>query len=116
FLGDILVLLGHALHAAAAAVLRLVGVQRGALDVPVVGQGKDAGLLGDQVLDVHLAGHRRDGGAALVAVLVGQGAQVLLDDALHMLVVGQDVLVIRNGGAQFVQFLLDLQNFQTGQA
>ena len=33
FLGEVVVLLGHALHAASAAVLCLVGVQRRALDI-----------------------------------------------------------------------------------
>ena len=37
FLSKVVVLLGHALHAAAAAVLCLVGVQRGALDITLVG-------------------------------------------------------------------------------
>ena len=114
-LGKVLVLLGHALHAAAAAVLCLIGIQRCALDVSLVGQRKDAGLLGDQILDVHLAGHSLDGGAALIAVLVGQRGQVGLDDALDMLVIGQNILKVRNGSAQLAQFLLDLEDLQTGQ-
>ena len=114
-LGKVLVLLGHALHAAPAAVLRLIGVQRRALDVALVGQRKDAGFLGDQILDVHLAGNGFDGGAALIAVLVGKGGQVGLDDLLDVAVVGEDVLVIGNGQAQIAQLLLDFQNFQTCQ-
>ena len=115
FLSKVVVLLGHALHAAAAAVLCLVGVQRGALDITLVGQREDAGLLGDQVLDVDLTGNSLDGGAALVAVLVGQGGQVGFDDVLHVLVVGKDVLIIGDGSAQFTQFLLDLEDLQTSQ-
>ena len=115
FLSKVVVLLGHALHAAAAAVLCLVGVQRGALDITLVGQREDAGLLGDQVLDVDLTGNSLDGGAALVAVLVGQGGQVGFDDVLHVLIVGKDVLIIGDGSAQFTQFLLDLEDLQTSQ-
>ena len=115
FLSKVVVLLGHALHAAAAAVLCLVGVQRGALDITLVGQREDAGLLGNQVLDVDLAGNSLDGGAALVAVLVGQGGQVGFYDVLHVLIVGKDVLIIGDGSAQFTQFLLDLEDLQTSQ-
>ena len=115
FLGEVVVLLGHALHAASAAVLCLVGVQRRALDVALVGQRKDAGLLGDQVLNIDLAGDGLDGGAALVAVLVGQRGQVGLDDALDVLVVGQNVLIIGDGLAQLAQLLLDFEDLQTGQ-
>ena len=114
-LGKVLVLLGHALHTAAAAVLCLIGIQRCALDVPFVGQRKDAGLLGDQILNVNLAGHSLDGGAAFIAVLVGQRGQVGLDDALDMLVIGQNILKVRNGRAQLAQLLLDLEDLQTGQ-
>ena len=115
-LGKVLVLLGHTLHAAPAAVLRLIGVQRRALDVALVGQRKDAGFLGDEVLDVHLAGNGFDGGAALIAVLVGKGAQVGLDDLLDVAVVGEDVLVIGDGKAQITQLLLDFQDLETCQA
>ena len=114
-LSEVVVLLGHALHAASAAVLCLVGVQRRALDVALMGQRKDAGLLGDQVLNIDLAGDGLDGGAALVAVLVGQRGQVGLDDALDVLVVGQNVLIIGDGLAQLAQLLLDFEDLQTGQ-
>ena len=81
-----------------------------------MGQRKDAGFLGDQILDVDLAGHSLDGSAALVAVLVGQRGQVGLDDALDVLVIGEDILIIGDGLAQLAQLLLDFQDFQTGQA
>ena len=41
FFSEVVVLLGHALHAASAAVLCLVGVQRGALDITLVGQREE---------------------------------------------------------------------------
>ena len=68
-----------------------------------MGQRKDAGLLGNQVLNIDLAGDGLDGGAALVAVLVGQRGQVGLDDALDVLVVGQNVLIIGDGLAQLAR-------------
>ncbi len=112
FLGKVIVFLGHAGHTAAAAVLGTVGVHRRALDVTFMGQGKDAGLFGDQVLNVHFAGNRLNGGAAVVTVLVGQSRQVGLDDLHGVGVIGQDILVIFNAGAQLAQLLVDLEDFQ----
>ena len=112
FLGKVIVFLGHAGHTAAAAVLGTVGVHRRALDVTFMGQGKDAGLFGDQVLNVHFSGNRLNGGAAVVTVLVGQSRQVGLDDLHGVGIVGQDILVIFNAGAQLAQLLIDLEDFQ----
>ncbi len=68
----VLFLAGHAGDAAAAALLGLIGGLELALDVAVLGQGEDALLLLDQVLDVDLVLHVLDLGLALVAVLVAQ--------------------------------------------
>ncbi len=65
-LHDVLFLAGHAGDAASAAALCLIGGLELALDIAGLGQGVDALLLGDQILDIHLTGHGLDLGAALV--------------------------------------------------
>ena len=115
-LGKVLVLVAQAGDAAAAAVLGGVGIGGGALDIARMGQGVDALLLRDQVLDVHLAGDSLDGGAALVAVLFLHGQQLVLQNGLDPAVVGQDLAVIRDACVQLVQFVLDLFDLQAGQA
>ena len=72
----------------------------GALDIARVGEGIDALLLGDEVLDVHLAGYGFNGGAALVAVLVPQGDELVLQDGLDAGVVGQDFPEVPDAGVQ----------------
>lgn len=51
----------------AAPPLGLIHVGGLPLDIAEPGQGEDAFLHRDQVLDIHLAGHGRDVGTALVA-------------------------------------------------
>ena len=80
-----------------------------------MGQRKDAGLLGDQILDINFAGNSLYRRAALVAVLVCQRGQVGFDNVLDMLVVGEDVLIIGNGSSQLAQFLLNFEDFQASQ-
>ena len=90
-LGLVALARGHADDAAAAAALRAVAADVGALDERVVGEGDDDALVGDQVLDGHLALVGDDLRAALVAVLVADGAEFLLDDGEHADFLGQDV-------------------------
>src|SRR5690606_15027464 len=86
----VVVLRLHATPALAAALLRLVGVGGGALDVTRVRDGHDHVLGGDQVLDGDLRLVLLDGGAALLAVLLGHLLE-LGDDQLHQeRLAGQD--------------------------
>ena len=90
----VLLLGGHGAHALAAAALGAVFLHRQALDVAAVGQGKDALLLLDEVLDVDLVGHVLDLGLAAVAVPVAQGEQLVLEHALDLFGVREQVLEI----------------------
>ena len=81
---------GDALLAHAALTLSGVFGHRRALDVAVLRQGEDALLLLDQVLDVQLVLHILDLGLAVVAELVGNGGQLLLEDGLHQSLVAED--------------------------
>src|SRR5690606_149939 len=61
------------------------------LDVPVVGQGDDDVLFGDEVLDVEVLFRRRgDLGAAGIVVLLLDLQQLVFDDGVPLLVVLQD--------------------------
>ena len=114
-LHEVLVLVGQARDAPAAPLLHLIGVLGLALDIARVGEGEDALLHRDEVLDVHLAADVGDFGAALVAVLLFQRQQLFLDDGQHLGVVRQNGRPLIDLPVQFVQFVLDLENFQTGQ-
>ena len=115
-LDDVLFLAGHAQDAPAAPVLGLVDGLGLALDVAGFGQGVDALLLGDQVLDVHLAGDRLDLGAAGVGKAAPDLLQFLLDDGQHPAVVRQYALPVLDLGPQAGQLLLDLEDLQPSQA
>ena len=80
----------HAHDAFAAAALGAVGGDGGALEEAVVGDGDDGALIGDEVLHGDLALRGGDLGAARVAVLLLNLAQLVLDDF-------QDALFFRAG-------------------
>ena len=114
-LHDVLFLAGHAGDAASAAALCLIGGLELALDIAGLGQGVNTLLLGDQVLDVHLAGDRLDLGAALVAEALLHFQQLVLDDGKHPGVIRQNGFPVLDLGLQACQLFLDLQDLQTGQ-
>ena len=82
---------GHADDAFAAATLRAVGADVGALDQAVVGERDDHALVGDQIFDGDLAfvGHQL--GQARRGILFFDGQQLVLDDGQHARFLGQDV-------------------------
>ena len=88
--------------------LGLIGGLELALDIAGLGEGVDALLLGDEVLDVHLAGDGLDLGAALVAEALLHLQQLVLDDLQHPGVVGQDVFPVLDLCLQAGQLFLDL--------
>src|SRR5690606_38543908 len=85
------VFLGHLEpgNAAAAAMLRAVGVMRQALDIAALGQGDHDVDLGDQVLVGQVADGLDDARAAHVTVLVAQLDEIFLDDVEDQLLAGQ---------------------------
>lgn len=105
----------HARNAAAAAPLGAVGVDRLPLEVAEVGEGDDAVLDRDEVLDVHLAAHRHDFGATFVGVFLADLAELLLDDRHDAAVVAEDRLVFRHPFKDRGQLLLDLDPLHAGE-
>ena len=99
----VLVTGGDALLAHAALGLGGVLAGGGALDVAVAGQGIDALLLLDQVLNVDLVLHVLNLRLAVIAVLVGDGGQLLLQNGLHQSLVGEDALEV---GDALLQLLI----------
>ena len=99
---------GHPLLAHAALALGGVLADGGALNVPGLGEGKDALLLLDQVLDIYLVLHILDLCLALVAEFFGQGGQLLLEDLPHQGVVGEHPAEIGDLLLQVVVLLLQL--------
>ena len=90
----VLILRCHRADAAAAAPLSAVLADRHTLDVAAVGQGVDALLLLDEILDVYLVGDVLYLGDSVVAVLVAQGDKLVLEYALYLLRVCQQILEV----------------------
>ena len=76
-LGEVLFLERLAGHAAAAALLGAIGRGRDALDIARVGEGKDALLFFNEVFNVDLVLDVLNFGAALVAVFVADGDELV---------------------------------------
>ena len=113
--GHVLVPAVHAVDAPAAPLLLVVVVGLLALDVAEVGHGDHALLLGNQVLDVHLAA---DGGnlrAALVGELALHLQGLVLDDGQPPALAGQDGVEVGDVGVELVQLVFNLQNLQPSQ-
>ena len=104
---------GDALLAHTALGLGGVLAHRGALDVAGLSQGKDALFLLDQVLDVDLVLHVLDLGVPLVAVLVPDGGELLLQYAPEHLLTGQQLVEIGDALLQLLVLLLQLLPVQT---
>ena len=114
-LGLVALTRGHADHTAAAAALRAVAADVRALDQRRVGQRDDDAFVRDQVLDRHLALVGHDLGAALVAVLLANGLELLLDDGEHAQLLGQDVHQVGDFREQFLVLVDDLVALQAGE-
>ena len=85
---------GHGLDALAAAALRAVLGRGQALYVAVVGEGIDAVLLVDEILDVDLVLDVLDLGLALIAVSVADVDELGLQNALDLLGICEQLLII----------------------
>ncbi|CAH0306650.1 hypothetical protein SRABI128_04361 [Microbacterium sp. Bi128] len=106
----------RALDALAAALLRAVVVAAGALDVAAAGNGDDHFLLGDQILDGHVAVvAQQDLGAAVIAVLGHDLREFGADDLALALLRGQDRVVFDDQGLKFGVLVLDLLALQGGE-
>ena len=115
-LHEVGVLQVHALHALAAALLLAVGAHGQALDVAGLGHGDDHVLLSDEVFHLDILRFAGDAGSARGAVLLLDLQQLVLNDLLQQVLVGQDLLVVGDLLAQLGQLFLDLLALQTGEA
>ena len=105
----------HPLHALATAALRPVLGQRIALDVAGVGHGHDHVLLDDQVLRRETLHRLADLGPARVAELLLDLAQLVDHDLADALVAAEQILQIRNLGADFLELVEDPLALHRGQ-
>ncbi len=106
---------GHANDAASSAALRAIAGDVRALDQRAVRDGDDHALVGDQVLDRDLAFVGHDLRAALIAVLVLDGVELLLDDREHAYLLRENVTEILDLLQQFLVLADDLVALQAGQ-
>ena len=106
----------RAAHALAAAPLRAVGVDPGALGVAAAGDRDDDVLLGDEVLHRHVAVERHDLGAPLVAVLLDDLGELLGDDVALATRLGEDVGEVDDHRLELVVVVDDLLALQGGEA
>ena len=104
----VLFLCRHGAHALAAAALGTVLADRQTLDIAAVGQGKDALFFFDQILNVDLIRDVLDLGLSFVAELVADGDELILQDALDLLGIGQQFFIIRDLFFQLPVFFLQL--------
>ena len=102
-------------HALTAAALRTVSAARQTLDVAKVRHGHDHIVHRDQVLNIDFAVHNADLGAALIAVLVADLSQLLLDHAHQQIFVCQDRLQVSNRLLKLLILGQQLIRFQIGQ-
>ncbi|GAA4953418.1 hypothetical protein GCM10023238_19800 [Streptomyces heliomycini] len=113
---DVVFLELRAAHPLAAALLGPVVVGLGALDVAAARDRDDDVLLGDQVLDGHVALVGDQLRLAVVAVLLDERGQLLADDAALADRGGEDLVVLADLRLEFVVLLDDLLALQGGQA
>ena len=113
---EVLVLGRRAGDAASAALLRAVGGHRVALDVAAVADGDDHVLVGDQLLDGDLALVVDDLGAALVAELLSDLGELVVDHRHQAAVRGEDRLQAIDRGAERAELVVELLALEAGQA
>ena len=99
---------GDALLAHAALGLGRILADGGALDVARLGEGEDALLLFYEILNVNLILHVLDLGLTVIAVLIGNGGELFLEDLLDKTFVREDPVIISDPLFQFLVFPLQL--------
>ena len=88
--------------------LGTVGIHGHPLDIAVIGDGKGAGLLLDQILNVDLVLDLLNFGFPLVTELVPNGNQLLPQNAFQLLGVCKQFVVVADALLQLVVFVLQL--------
>ena len=112
------VLLAQALagYALAAAVLRVIGGFGQALDIAKVRQRNHHIVAGDQILHVDLTLDGADLGAAVIAELIANLSQLILNNGQQQVLVRQDGVEVSDGLFQLLILGQQLIQFQIGQA
>ena len=108
----------HALSAHAALALGGVLAGAGALDIAPLRHGKDGLLLLNQILDIDFIGHVLNLRDPLVAKLVPDGDQLVLEHAPQLLLAGKKLVVVGDFLLQLLVLRLQLfpvQPLQTAQ-
>src|SRR5882762_1823835 len=103
-------------HPPAAAPLAPVGGHRQSFDIARVGHGDHHVLFGDQVFDRELALIGDDLGASLVAEALGQLRELLLENLEAPGLRPEDFLALLDELADFPELLLELGDFEGGEA
>ena len=115
-LGVVLRLLGgHADDPLATALLGAVRADGRSLDEPLVGDGDDAPLVGDEVLDGDLPLLGNELGETGAGMLVPDGLQLGLDDREDALLSGKDVEEVLDGLQEFLILVVELVTLEPGQ-
>ncbi len=117
-LDDVVLAKLRADHALAAAALRAVKVNLGALGVSAVRNRDNDVFLGDEVFHADLAVERHNLAAPVVAVLVDDFFQLVADNAALATLVGQNRVELGDFGfdlLEFVERLLPLQRSEPAQ-
>ena len=115
-LDEICLFRAHPLDTLAATVLATIGSKRHTLDVVVMRQRDDDIFLSNEVFDVDLRRINRELRTALIAILLLDCAELILDDAKDAVLVSQNGLELLDSLQDFLILLFDLLTLQTGQA
>src|SRR3546814_44740 len=113
---DILVLRRHAGATLAAATLGAEGVERGALDIAVEGNGDDHLLALDEVFVVDAVGGGSDERPARSREFVAHRDQLFAHHAIKFDTVGENRKQFLNDGGQLTEFLADFVATERGEA
>ena len=112
-LNVVVLTLFHAGNALSASFLGVVLANRCSLDISVLGVGDKAFLLGDKVLDVHLAADIFYSCSSFVAEFILYLLDFLNNDIKHSLVVCKDILKVCHFELYLCQFVDYLLSFKT---
>ena len=105
----------HSHHPFAAPPLAAIGTDGGPLDVALVADGDDAGFVGNEIFDVHLAFIGHNVGPTGVAILLFDRQQFALHERHQLLLAGKQSPQKFDELDEFEIFLLNLVAFEAGQ-
>ena len=116
FLGLVLSLSGgHADNPFASAALGAVGAHGSTLDEALVGDGDDATLIGDEVLDGDLSLLGDEFGEARAGVLLFDRLEFVLDDGKNSVLTGENIEQVLDGLEEFLVLGVELVTLESGE-